>query len=339
MANIRPKSWLPLYTRSSSFWIVTTFLRIFKSCNRRIVFLRRLNIFLPAWQFTIWQGRLILSFTFFYLAIEWQNYGEISARIFLDHFLSSLWLSCAVSFRFLFNNVILEDSMIFLVANIQLYTGLLLYSFCCFYFITLRKKSRNLLPDLYNLDNKFENYNSPSILLDCLNSYNRDNLNIILIGWQNWAETLKRTLNMHPHLMFNKSSNNRRSWLAALNIVLDSSAALMVTSDGAAKRQARRTFCAARRALVEATDLLNLMLEQNAAAENRFHKKNNQSLCDNETDVLTSEFILEAEDCAFSTNESEMFDILQVSYQPLLGKLSGFLEANSHSQQNEELIY
>jgi hypothetical protein len=299
-----------------------------------MIFLRRLNILLPALQLMIWQGSLILGFALLYLAIELQNRGEISAAILLEHFLLKLWLSCAISFRLFFNNLILEDSMIFLVANIQFYLGFLFYGFLVFYVTTLKQKARQLLPRLYNLKDKFDDYYSPSILYGCLSSYSQHNLMLILDDWQQWAETLKSNFNANPHLIFRPPGDNRMSWLAGLNIVLDSSATLIIGSDeGAVKRQARRTFGAVRRALVEAKDLLNLLLEQNDAAQTCFHQKNNKPLSDFEDEVLTAEFIFEAEDCPLTKSEIEMFEDWQFTYKSLLRDLADYLDADIPSRR------
>lgn len=307
---------------SSSLWIGSAFSRAFKSSNWRKAVLKRLNILIPLLQIVIWKLMLIAGFALLYLAIDWQNQGKTETDNFADDLSSSLWLSLAVSLRLFQSNPVLEDPMIFLVANIQFYQGYLLFGFVCFYFLTLRQKTKRLQPRLYNLKNELGADYSPFMLSDCLRRYRTNNLLLILEDWERWAEELRNNLSLHPHLIY--SGAKSESWAATLKIVLDTSAAMIISSGGAVERQARLTFGAARRALVEITQNLGL-LQKNDSSAFSFQHADDESFGDKTDEVLSAELIVETEKSA-AAREIEMFDVWRFTYDHYLQALSDELE-------------
>ncbi len=73
----------------------------------------------------------------------------------------------------------------------------------------------------------------------------------LLNDWERWAAELLETHLSYPLLAFYRSQHTNQSWLAALTAVLDASALVIVSVEGACARQARLTFAMARHAVVD----------------------------------------------------------------------------------------
>jgi hypothetical protein len=76
-----------------------------------------------------------------------------------------------------------------------------------------------------------------------------------LVQWEKWTAELLESHLSYPILAFFRSQHDRQSWLAALTVVLDTSALVMTGLDGMPPGQARFTFAIARHALVDLTQL------------------------------------------------------------------------------------
>jgi hypothetical protein len=71
-----------------------------------------------------------------------------------------------------------------------------------------------------------------------------------LVEWEAWAGELLESHLSYPVLGFYRSQHNNQSWLAALAMILDGSAVLIVTSE-TCRRRAELTFAMARHACVD----------------------------------------------------------------------------------------
>src|SRR5437870_3063644 len=77
-------------------------------------------------------------------------------------------------------------------------------------------------------------------------------LETVLHEWEHWAAELLETHLSYPLLAYFRSQHTNESWLAALTMMLDTSALLMVAgAKGGCARQARLTFAMARHAIVD----------------------------------------------------------------------------------------
>jgi Ion channel len=85
----------------------------------------------------------------------------------------------------------------------------------------------------------------------------------LLRDWEHWAAELLESHLSYPLLAYFRSQHNNQSWLAALTVVLDTSALLMVGVQGACARQARLTFAMARHALVDLSQVFSTPPERN----------------------------------------------------------------------------
>lgn len=85
---------------------------------------------------------------------------------------------------------------------------------------------------------------------------NRDRVaDQILAEWEGWAAELLESHLSYPVLAFFRSQHEKQSWLAALTVILDTSALIMTGIEGMPDRQARFTFAMGRHALVDLTQV------------------------------------------------------------------------------------
>jgi hypothetical protein len=78
-----------------------------------------------------------------------------------------------------------------------------------------------------------------------------DALTQFLRDWERWSSELLESHLSYPVLAYYRSQHDRESWLAALTMVLDVCALIIVGVDGAPGRSARLTFAMARHAAVD----------------------------------------------------------------------------------------
>jgi Ion channel len=82
-------------------------------------------------------------------------------------------------------------------------------------------------------------------------------LGALLHDWERWSAEVLESHISFPVLAFYRSQHDNQSWLAALTTVLDTSALVISSVDGAAAlRPARLTFAMARHALADLTSVL-----------------------------------------------------------------------------------
>src|SRR5205814_1966242 len=73
----------------------------------------------------------------------------------------------------------------------------------------------------------------------------------LLIEWESWSAELLESHLSFPVVSYYRSQHDNQSWIAALTMILDTSALLIATVDGSVGRQARLTFAMARHAAVD----------------------------------------------------------------------------------------
>jgi hypothetical protein len=73
----------------------------------------------------------------------------------------------------------------------------------------------------------------------------------VLAEWERWAAELLESHLSYPVLSYYRSQHDNQSWLAALTVILDTSALLIAGVDGSDGYQARLTFAMARHAAVD----------------------------------------------------------------------------------------
>jgi hypothetical protein len=73
----------------------------------------------------------------------------------------------------------------------------------------------------------------------------------LLHEWERWSAELLESHLSFPVLAYFRSQHDNQSWLAALTVILDTCALVMVGLEGACARQAELTFAMARHAVVD----------------------------------------------------------------------------------------
>lgn len=78
-----------------------------------------------------------------------------------------------------------------------------------------------------------------------------------LSEWERWSAELLESHLSYPVLAYFRSQHDNQSWLAALTVMLDTSAFVMVAVEGPCARQAQLTFAIARHAVVDLSLIFN----------------------------------------------------------------------------------
>ncbi|HQU86234.1 MAG TPA: hypothetical protein PKY59_24105 [Pyrinomonadaceae bacterium] len=312
--------------RQSAIPLIRLVNGMIKKFKHKKQILKRFDLIIPLLQIFIWKALTVFGFCFLYLAINWQTQDGAIANDHWEDAASSLWLSFAISFRLTLHELNLENPMIFLVANIQFYTGFFFFGFVCFFLIALRRKGRKLQPRLYKIQYEFDEVYAPFALAESLKKYGSNNLLLILQDWEKWAEQLRINFYLHPQLVYSGIENERNvNWLTALNIILDTSAALVVTSEGALEKQARRTLSNARRTVFETLELLVQKDRKHRKRVKKDVRKTAETSADNE--ILSADVLFEREENFADEDQNEMFGVWRFSYENSLRNLSDILES------------
>jgi hypothetical protein len=312
----------------SGVWLTNALASACGRGARGAILLKRFSLLVPALQMFVWKIILIVGFAFFYLAIFRHTRGAATGGEFLDEFYAAGELSFAVWFRIPFESVKLEEPVNYLVAGAQFYLVFAFYAFVCFYFWRLREISRRVEPRLYNPSFADGFFDAPLAAADELRRfYGADNLRAILRDWESWAKEVETLLTAHPHFIYGGARRDwRRSWLAGLNFVLDVSAALIVTSDGALEKRARKTFAAARVALLAVCE--TLPASDSTARAAQAEEKNGGAAGENADDeTLAAELISEIAEPTTKAKQTAMFRVWQFTYQSKLRNLADYLGA------------
>jgi hypothetical protein len=78
-----------------------------------------------------------------------------------------------------------------------------------------------------------------------------EGLTRLLVDWERWSAEILESHLSYPVLAYYRSQHGNQSWLAALTVVLDTSALVTVGCEGPCARQAQLTFAMARHAVVD----------------------------------------------------------------------------------------
>lgn len=103
---------------------------------------------------------------------------------------------------------------------------------------------------------------SPPSAAELLRRWGQDgrqtDLHQFLGDWEHWAAELLESQLSYPLLAFYRSQHENQSWVAALTMVLDLGALVLVGIEGAQARQARLTFAIARHAAVDLSNVVSV---------------------------------------------------------------------------------
>jgi Ion channel len=92
-----------------------------------------------------------------------------------------------------------------------------------------------------------------------------DTVNRFMREWELWAAEILESHLSYPLLMYYRSQHERQSWLAALTVILDTTALVIVGIEGVAKRPAQLTFAMARHTAADLSQLFRTAPQPQAA--------------------------------------------------------------------------
>lgn len=312
---------IPTRWQTSDESLVNFFVSVFRKSKWRIKIQQNLYIFVPMLQIVIWKNSLIAGFAFLYLVFGWQYETDIISNDRTNDFSAAFWLSLMISFRLAIYELPLDNSAIIALANMQFYLGFVFFGFVGFYILKLRQKAKLLKPRLFNLQYQvLNNSYSPFALADSLRQYADNNLMLILQDWNKWAEELKVNLRQHRYFIYGGISYEKNiDWLFSLKIILDVSAALIITSDGKIERNARKIFESARKTLIETADLI---------AKNCLESKidGQKKINDDSDQILSSEVVFDKDELDIPLFQSEMLNVWRFTYEKDLRALAKAVE-------------
>ncbi len=311
-----------LYYRSANYWIVLSLMSMARAVGLERSILSHLNWLLPVLQFVVWKTGMLVGFASVYVAVAWQTSGgQIS-----DHLFAAFGLSMAVSFRIALDGLAIADPSVLLVANIHLYLGLLFFVVFAIYVVILSRRSRHLYPSLFGIDRAEDDVDDPFSLAEELRDTFGPNQSLVVLQyWEDWAQRLRILLQAHPHFIYSGARDGeQRSWLIALSLILDVTAALAVRSGGAMSRQALYTVNAARRTSVETSEYLGLRTHDRIVGTDFL----DQYPTEPGESILSTKLISETELAGSSSDrEAELLSIWRLTYQPALKNLAEHLRA------------
>lgn len=332
------------YYYSFSCWTISRTLQFINS-HKELRFMRvRANILFPVLQILFWKLLLIAGFAFVYLAVDWKLRGELSDLNPVEDFFSALWLSFTISVRLAPYNITSHEMLIRLIANIQFYSGFLFYAVVFSYLLTLRRKTKQMQLCLYGIEYELKKQYSPFHFSARLKeSYSSKEIIVILAKWEVWAEKLRDNLISFPPLIYSLPRTGNLSWLSSLSIILDTTTAIIVTSDGTLEQKARRTLAVSRHNLIVIANHLRIMPGGVKQVSNK------ELFLEYEDNVLSSEIIFDMKEERNSTTgddmkkesnptagEIEMLEVWQFTYQTSLKALSDYLDDEIPSRKSNK---
>jgi len=102
---------------------------------------------------------------------------------------------------------------------------------------------------------------SPPTAAEMLRRHSHDHgleeLRQLFHEWERWSADLLESHLSYPVLAYFRSHHNNQSWLGALTAILDASAFVIVSLEGACERQAQLTFAITRHAIVDLAQIFN----------------------------------------------------------------------------------
>jgi hypothetical protein len=107
---------------------------------------------------------------------------------------------------------------------------------------------------------------SPATAAEMIRRHARDQameaLRQLLHDWERWSAELLESHLSYPVLAYFRSHHDNQSWLAALTVILDTCALVMVGLEGACERQAELTFAITRHAVVDLSHIFTTHLDR-----------------------------------------------------------------------------
>ena len=133
--------------------------------------------------------------------------------------------------------------------------------------------------------------------------------------WESWGSELLESHLSYPLLAYYRSQHNDQSWLAALAVIIDCCALILVGIEQVSPLQARMTFKMAREILVEMAESFDVSPSRYSGGDRLDH----QAFLRLEQDLIEAGFNWE------TAEAEELLAALRATYEPLLHGLASYL--------------
>jgi hypothetical protein len=140
-------------------------------------------------------------------------------------------------------------------------------------------------------------------------------ISMLLRDWESWGSELLESHLSYPMLAYYRSQHNDQSWLAALAVIMDCCALILVGLEGMPPLQARMTFTMARQILVEMARSFGVAPSRYTGGDRLDHP----AFLRLQSDLAEAGFSLGTPDA------EELLAALRATYEPLLDGLTAYL--------------
>jgi Ion channel len=200
----------------------------------------------------VWAVILTMSFTM----LQWGFATVLVGPEGTTHFGGTLYMSGSTLFTLGIGDVTPRSTLGRLLTVIEAGTGLAFLALVIGYLPVIYQAFSRREASISLLDARAGSPPSAAELLRRHSEGERaDDLAQFLRDWERWAAELLESHLSYPVLTYYRSQHDRESWLAALTMVLDVCALILVGVDGAPTQAARLTFAMARHAAVDLSQI------------------------------------------------------------------------------------
>lgn len=201
----------------------------------------------------IWAAGLIVG----YALLQWAFGSAFAAPEKNPSFGTDLYVSGTTFFTLGLGDVIPVSGIARALTVIETFTGFGLLAIVIGYLPVLYQAFSRREVNISLLDARA---GSPPTAVELLRRYgqhqNQEALSQFLYEWERWSAELLESHLSYPSLAYYRSLHDNQSWLAALTMILDACALIMVGIDGMPEKRARLTFAMARHAAVDLSQII-----------------------------------------------------------------------------------
>ncbi len=248
--------------------------KAFRLKNRREVFLSMFGPFSTLTLMASWLLTLIVAFGL----LQWSAQSVRDAQGQPVDLLTYLYLSGVTLFTVGYGDVTPVTPLGRLLAVVESGLGLFFLAVIISYLPVLYQAFSRREITISMLDARA---GSPPSAAECLVRLGRNGdiaaINAFLIEWERWAAELLESHLSFPVLSYYRSQHDNQSWLAALTMILDVCALLLVVVPGANLFHVKLTFAMARHAAV---DLSLVFSTRPVPADDRLPPEQYTELCE-----------------------------------------------------------
>jgi hypothetical protein len=261
--------------------------------------------------FSVWIAGLILGFGLLFWAVEMNAKG--TPRPSLG---DRLYMSGTTFFTLGYGDTVPHSGLARVVSVLEAGTGLGFIAAVIGYLPVLYQLFSHREAAVIRLDGRA---GSPPSALGLLQRHSGEDgpvqIAALLHEWENWGSELLESHLSYPMLAYYRSQHNDQSWLAALAVIIDCCALILVGLDRVPPLQARMTFTMCRQILVEMARSFRVAPSRYGGGDRLDHAAFGRL----ERDLIDSGF-------SWGTAEAEeLLAALRATYEPLLDGLASYL--------------